>query len=471
MSDENPFSGLFKAGRAVSDSVFGPKAEAISTIESPQSVEPNLTAPQEMQASNQISAQVQNPIATPPVVPSPAPAAIIQPRPIAPAMVPLQTNTQSNSLPPKLIAAANTTEKHALTAQDDAVKAQIAQNDLLAAEQKQRAAMLQKEADDSLAISAERKKFGDQKMADVTTAVQNYNDNSTVNPDRKMQSMGVGGRILATIGQAFGAFGAAITHSPNYAQQMIERAIDADIRAQEHDIAARGQKVNFAQNALAAFRNQGMDEEAARAATRVLRLQQSSAKVDEILANTKNAQTIASGQQIKAGIEKAANDTLMHYGQVQSSTVKGLPGPANNGVQLPAHEAVNLGTANSAIDAAKDLYKTWEKDASGVMGFISSGIPGSDAKVFNDKRQMAKQIIGSYLEGGILRKEDEAKYEQYLPAAGDSENRAKGKRDSLLALIASRQIEQKKALAGAGYNVGNIKENFKPVTTFKPAGQ
>ncbi len=136
----------------------------------------------------------------------------------------------------------------------------------------------------------------------------------------------------------------------------------------------------------------------------------------------------------------------MQHGASTVSTVKQNPAAGGSGAQLPANQAQELGTANAAIKAAQENYKDWDKSARGVYGYITSMLPATDAASFEDKRQMTKQIIGSYLEGGVLRKEDEAK---------------------LIALIAQRAEAQKSAQKQAGFNVDNIKIN-KPVSTFQP---
>lgn len=294
-----------------------------------ESIEPPLVAPMsaqdELAASGTIMPQSGNSsVSTPPVAPVQQ-AATPQSQP---GMVPMQTTTQSFALPPKMLAEQAKIESKALAAQDALTAAQIQQNTLIAEQAKATALEMAAQNQRAATQQAYDAEQTAKRVADVEKALQDYNANKTVNPNRHMERMGVGGRILATIGQAFGAFGAAITHSPNYAQQMIERAIDADIRSQEQDIAARGHAVSMANNQVAIFRQKGLDNQASMAAARLNKLQESQAKIDEILASTKNPQILATGAQIKAGLEKSYNDTLMHYGQVSKSTVSANPASA-----------------------------------------------------------------------------------------------------------------------------------------------
>lgn len=446
------------------EAMWGPKKEqAIS--EGPPLVDPSMTAQQEQAAADSVSQtmapqQINSPSVTKPVI---ATTSSVQPS----GMTPAQETVTRVSVDPKLVKNQERILGTMQAAEQSRVDAEVAQNSAVSAELKSRAAMQLANAQETERINAEREKVAAQKVADVNKAVQNFNANSKINPNRYMENMGTGGRVLAAIAGAFGAFGSAITHSPNYAQQMIDRAIDADIKAQEHEVSALGQKVNFAQNQYASFRNQGLDADAARVATRQLKLQQSMSKIDEILANTNNDVLKAKGAQIKAGLENSANKDLMQYGHTQRSTVNVNPAAGGGGTQLPANEAEKLGTANAAIDEAKKLYSEWDSSARGVIGFVKSLLPMNASSRYENSRAIAKQIIGAYLEGGVLRKEDEEKYNKFLPSAGESLETGLNKRDKLIAAIATRAEEQRKALGRAGFNVGEIKIN-KPISTFKP---
>jgi hypothetical protein len=61
------------------------------------------------------------------------------------------------------------------------------------------------------------------------------------------------------------------------------------------------------------------------------------------------------------------------------------------------------------------------------------------AQKFKQFVAQTKQIIGKGLEGGVLRKEDEYKYEAILPKGGDTEEIILGKVEQLDGLIADRQ--------------------------------
>jgi hypothetical protein len=64
-----------------------------------------------------------------------------------------------------------------------------------------------------------------------------------------------------------------------------------------------------------------------------------------------------------------------------------------------------------------------------------------------------KQVIGKTLEGGVLRKEDEIKYEKILPTISDPPAVAQSKLEGLQKAITQRRSTTIDALKDAGYNV------------------
>lgn len=62
-----------------------------------------------------------------------------------------------------------------------------------------------------------------------------------------------------------------------------------------------------------------------------------------------------------------------------------------------------------------------------------------------------KQIIGKGLEGGVLRKEDEEKYDDIIPKLGDTKEILIGKSRQLDQLLAQKQEERAKGFNQAGY--------------------
>src|SRR3990167_9291068 len=64
-----------------------------------------------------------------------------------------------------------------------------------------------------------------------------------------------------------------------------------------------------------------------------------------------------------------------------------------------------------------------------------------------------KQIVGKFLEGGVLRKEDEVKYEKILPTLKDTPAVAKAKLANVKNLVNAKIKAQQETLQSSGYNV------------------
>ncbi len=401
------------------DLAFGPKPVAepvIDTASEPPLVAP-MSADQELQAAGTVMPQSATHIA-PTVTPSQMQPQI-QPQVTMPqpGMLPMQQTVQQNVLSPM----AKSEMRIAGMGVDDAIQAKadadIAANNAVAEEQRARAALAQQHADEAEAAAAARREEAATKRADIETAVQNYDQNSKINPNRYKENMGVGGRVVAAIAQGLGAFGAAITHSPNFAQELIEKAVNADIRAQEHDVATLGHKVNLAQNQYANFRNQGMDEDAARTATYALKMQSANAKIDALLAGTKNQQIQASANEIKALNAQRTANALADYEkrQVATTSVAVPPGGAKPSLEdvtklkSMAEADTDLKQFRSAREASRRFaaLRSAGADGSAIMDFIATGLKqGSFTPTFIDMLQKrglvgkAKEVIRSAVHGG-----------------------------------------------------------------------
>lgn len=118
----------------------------------------------------------------------------------------------------------------------------------------------------------------------------------------------------------------------------------------------------------------------------------------------------------------------------------------NEGKQIPRL----LGDIGGTIEANKDIFGP-------VMGNLSALNPYSErAQTIDGQVRTAAQSFGRYMEGGVLRKEDEIKYRKMFPALGDTPEVARNK----LALI-DRQLKQKltadvQALKASGYDTKGL---------------
>ena len=81
---------------------------------------------------------------------------------------------------------------------------------------------------------------------------------------------------------------------------------------------------------------------------------------------------------------------------------------------------------------------------------------GAEAKATQATIDRVKQVIGKALEDGVLRKEDEAKYEKILPTIGDPPSVVKAKIDGLESAIKQRKQRTLDALSDAGYDISRF---------------
>lgn len=85
---------------------------------------------------------------------------------------------------------------------------------------------------------------------------------------------------------------------------------------------------------------------------------------------------------------------------------------------------------------------------------------GQDAKARQGVIDRVKQVIGKALEGGVLRKEDEAKYARILPTISDTPQVAMSKLQGLEAALIQRRSQLLEDLADAGYETGRFQERI-----------
>lgn len=82
-----------------------------------------------------------------------------------------------------------------------------------------------------------------------------------------------------------------------------------------------------------------------------------------------------------------------------------------------------------------------------------------------------RQVIGKALEEGVLRKEDEIKYEKILPKISDSPQLVKSKIESLDTSLRQRKSTHLDALEDAGFEVGRFRARAPHGKGAPPAGE
>ncbi len=128
---------------------------------------------------------------------------------------------------------------------------------------------------------------------------------------------------------------------------------------------------------------------------------------------------------------------------------------------LPASQSTDLADVRSSREQLRELMTT-----ATTMGF-GTGNPyierarTSDlnpfraldpkASAFKQMTAATKQIIGKGLEGGVLRKEDEFKYEAIIPRPGDTSEILKQKAVQLVNLLSQKETNTAQSLKQSGF--------------------
>lgn len=108
---------------------------------------------------------------------------------------------------------------------------------------------------------------------------------------------------------------------------------------------------------------------------------------------------------------------------------------------------------NSAVNLSDSMTSWWK-------GPIRSLNPADvEAKSFQQMIAATKQIIGKGLEGGVLRAEDEKKYDKILPKIGDSQEILANKFSQLRNMLSQKQKNMLETYQQAGYDVSKMTES------------
>lgn len=135
------------------------------------------------------------------------------------------------------------------------------------------------------------------------------------------------------------------------------------------------------------------------------------------------------------------------------------------GRPIIAGDAEDIAAIDEGIKLSKGLV--FKQGDTGILPSIGGAMPdavtnltgfGVGAKQRQGVINLVKQIIGKGLEGGVLRKEDESKYEKILPTLSDHPRVVASKVNNLLKTLEQKRSIRLDALEDAGYNVSRFRE-------------
>ncbi len=132
--------------------------------------------------------------------------------------------------------------------------------------------------------------------------------------------------------------------------------------------------------------------------------------------------------------------------------------------RLPAPQVLNVNQGNAIPGQLKQISATIEQnqDSFGpVMGFASSLNPyDTKAKTIDAQLRASAQSFGRYMEGGVLRKEDEEKYRKMFPTLSDTPEVARNKLAIVNKLLIDKQKSDVGALEQQGYSVRGLQADL-----------
>lgn len=231
----------------------------------------------------------------------------------------------------------------------------------------------------------------------------------------------------------------------NTRQQMEQMAAERELKRQSAEIAARSQKGDEAKLRL-----------------EFLRGQRDSSVYNPI---TGQFQTIPGMKGVSLSEDlDVVTDENFSAGQAPPRGAPPVP-PA-----LPASNVQELSGVNSAreqlrglLDNAKNLGFGKSPIVEKARGLNPFRAYDPKLEAFNAHVAGVKQVIGKGLEGGVLRKEDESKYEKIIPKLGDASQTLIDKANQLDAILENKSRSEIEGYNQAGMRGVPTQKQFNPI--------
>lgn len=136
---------------------------------------------------------------------------------------------------------------------------------------------------------------------------------------------------------------------------------------------------------------------------------------------------------------------------------------AKEGKQLPVSEVDKISDIDKSIQAVRDLRGSLATGSTGLLARAEAGlvpdfaapyVPGAvKAKATQADIVRAQQVVGRIIHGGVMRANDQAKAEQYMPKLGDAPETVTQKLDAIEKMGLDTRKDHIGNLGKAGWNV------------------
>lgn len=154
----------------------------------------------------------------------------------------------------------------------------------------------------------------------------------------------------------------------------------------------------------------------------------------------------------------------------QSQINKNNRGPAPKkgqmagGTQLKPNEVDKFNEGNQIPSMLSDVSKVIDQNADSfgpIRGRLGALNPYNEkAQTIESSMRTSAQAFGKYMEGGMLRAEDEIKYRKMFPSQEDTPEVARNKLDLVNRLLVEKQNSTVGALKQAGYDTSPIERQL-----------
>lgn len=172
-------------------------------------------------------------------------------------------------------------------------------------------------------------------------------------------------------------------------------------------------------------------------------------------AGAKSREEVRAGAKADADAKKASAEAAKDAKKDANDAAK-----IAQGKMLPPATVLALNEGKTVARMLPDVenaIKQMEGKYGPVTGRIgAANAYDTEAQTFNARMRTASQAFGRFMEGGVLRKEDEIKYEKMFPQISDTDEVKKNKLQIVRRMLAEKYEDDRKTLGESGYDVSGF---------------
>jgi len=145
-------------------------------------------------------------------------------------------------------------------------------------------------------------------------------------------------------------------------------------------------------------------------------------------------------------------------------------GTGARGKMLPPASVLTLNEGKAVARQLPDVEKALQQ-AESIMGPAQGRVKGANpydtqAQTIDARFRTASQAFGKFMEGGVLRKEDEEKYRKMFPQLSDTPDVARNKLSIVRRMLAQKYEDDRATLGNSGYDVSGFEQLSIPESVF-----